>query len=88
MAFNYKPLCLHSPSGYSTCAAPRLQTFSAQYGAHELCYSDGFGLEVVCSYLENKWWIVNSKHQPYLPTLILNSKDANQKWSPLVRSVL
>ena len=61
MAFNDNPL--YPPTGYPTCSARFLQTCLEQYSAFEVCYSDAFGLEVVCFHLEEKWWIVSSKHE-------------------------
>jgi len=53
MAFNDNPL--YPPTGYPTCSARFLQTCLEQYSAFEVCYSDAFGLEVVCFHLEEKW---------------------------------
>lgn len=72
MAFNEKPL---GPPAHPTCAASLLQTFLAQYSALKVCYSDVFGLEVGCFYLENKWWIVSIQHQPQVLILILNANQ-------------
>lgn len=60
MTFNEKHL---GPPTHPTCAAPLLQTFLAQYSDLKVCYSDVPGLEILCFFLEDKWWIVNIHHQ-------------------------
>lgn len=60
---------------HPTCAASLLQTFLAQYSALKVCYSDVFGMEAGCFYLENKWWIVSIQHQPQVLILILNANQ-------------